>query len=92
MNLSISRIFPHGFTAHYAQHYACNKTIESFSNDISDENEDVKKAVDLLGKASTLMCITLISHISLSLLHNCNLKMPNFKFCGVFFPLSVVPK
>ena len=54
LNLSIPRIFPRGFTARYARHYACYKTIGNSGNDIDDRNEDVKKAIDLLSKATTL--------------------------------------
>ena len=54
LDLSIPRIFPRGFATRYSRHYACYKTIGSFSNDIDDGNEDVKKAIDLLSKATTL--------------------------------------
>ena len=54
LNLSIPRIFPRGFTARYAWHYACYKTIGSLGNDIDNGNKDVKKAIDLLSKATTL--------------------------------------
>ena len=92
MNLLILRIFPCGFAAHYAWHYACNKTIGSLSNNISDRNEDVKKAADMLGKATTLhVHHTYFVHF-LVMLHDCNLKMPNFKFYRFFLPLNVVPK
>ena len=89
MNLLILRIFPCGFAAHYAPHYACNKTIAS---NISDRNEDVKKAVDMLGKATTLhVHHTYFVHF-LVMLHDCNLKMSNFKFYRFFLTLNVVPK
>ena len=91
MNLLILRIFPCGFAADYARHYACNKTIGSLSNNISDRNEDVKKAVDMLGKATTLH----VHHtyfVHFLKLHDCNLKMSNFKFYRFFLPLNVVPK
>ena len=74
-----------------APHYACNKTIASLSNNISDRNEDVKKAVDMLGKATTLH----VHHtyfVHFLKLHDCNLKMSNFKFYRFFLPLNVVPK
>ena len=92
VNLLILRIFPCGFAAHYAWHYACNKTIGSLSNNISDRNEDVKKAVDMLGKATTLhVHHTYFVHF-LVMLHDCNLRMPNFKFYRFFLPLNVDPK
>lgn len=46
----------------------------------------------MLGKATTLhMHHTYFVHF-LVMLHDCNLKMPNFKFYRFFLPLNVVPK
>ena len=49
--------------------------VESFSNDDGDGNKDVKKAIGLLIKETTL-------HITLFLLVDFDVKMPNFTFYG----------
>ena len=50
--------------------------VGSFSNDDGDGNKDVKKAIGLLIKATTLH----VHHAFL--LHDLNVKMPNFTFYG----------
>ena len=52
--------------------------VGSFSNDDGDGNQDVKKAIGLLRKTTTLHFL----YISLPSLHDYNVKMPNCKFYG----------
>ena len=67
----------------------------NFSNDDGDGNEDVKKAVGFLRKTTTLHVHHAFLYISLSSLHDYDVKMPNCKFYGrrkqamtnFFFPL-----
>ena len=67
--------------------------IESFSN--GDGKQDVKKAIGLLRKTTTLHVHHAFLYISLPSLHDYDVKMPNCKFCGgrkqattnLFFPL-----
>ena len=54
----------------------------SFSNDDSDGNEDVKKAMGLLRKTTTLHVHHDFLYISLPSLHDYEVKMPNCKFYG----------
>ena len=67
----------------------------SFSNDDGDGSEDVKKAIGLLRKTTSLHLHHAFLYISLPSLHNYDVKMPNCKFYGgrkqattnLFFPL-----
>ena len=54
--------------------------VGSFSNDDGDGNEDVKKAIGLLRKTTTLHVHHAFWFISLPSLHDYDLKMPNCKF------------
>ena len=54
----------------------------SFSNDDGDGNEDVKKAIGLLSKTTTLHVHHAFLYISLPSLHDYDVKMPNCKFYG----------
>ena len=69
--------------------------IGSFSNDDGNGNEDVKKAIGLLRKTTTLHVHHAFLYISSPSLHDYDVKMPNCKFYGgrkrattnFFFPL-----
>ena len=69
--------------------------VGSFSNDDGDGNEDVKKAIGLLRKTTTLHVHHAFLYISLPYLHDYDVKMSNYKFYGgrkqattnLFFPL-----
>ena len=54
----------------------------SFSNDDGDGNPDVKKAIGLLRKTTTLHVHHAFLYISLPSLRDYDVKMPNFKFYG----------
>ena len=56
--------------------------IGSFSNDDGNGNEDVKKAIGLLRKTTTLHVHHAFLYISLPSLHDYDVKMPNCKFYG----------
>ena len=56
--------------------------IGSFSNDDGDGNQDVKKAIGLLRKTTTLHLHHAFLYISLPSLHDYDVKMPNCKFYG----------
>ena len=58
------------------------KSLESFSNDDGDGNEDVKKAIDLLRKTITLLVHHAFLYLSLSSLHDYDVKMIIFTFYG----------
>ena len=60
---------------------ACEVIIGSFSND-GDGDEDVKKAIGLLRKTTTLHVHHAFLYISLPSLHDYDVKMPNCKFYG----------
>ena len=70
-------------------------TIGSFSNDDGDGNEDVKKAIGLLRKTTTLHEHHAFVYISLPSLQDYDVKMLNCKFyrgrkqatTHLFFPL-----
>ena len=59
-----------------------SRTIRSFSNDDGDGNEDVKKAIGLLSKTTTLHVHHAFLNISWPSLNDCDVKMPNFTFYG----------
>ena len=54
----------------------------SFSNDDYDGNQDVKKAIGLLRKTTTLHVHHAFLYISLPSLHDYDVKLPNCKFYG----------
>ena len=56
------------------------KSIGSFSNDDGDGNQDVKNAIGLLRKTTTLHVHHAFLYISLPSLHDYDVKMPNCKF------------
>ena len=53
---------------------------ESFNNDDGDGSENVKKAIGLLNKTTTLHVHHAFLYISLPPLQDYNVKMPNFTF------------
>ena len=55
----------------------------SFSNDNGDGKENVKTALGLLSKTTSLHVHHAFLYMSLSLLHNHDVKMPNFTFSGL---------
>ena len=57
-------------------------SLGSFSNDDGDGNQDVKKAIGLLRKTTTLHVRHAFLYISLPSLHDYDVKMPNCKFNG----------
>ena len=57
-------------------------TIGSLSNDDADGNQDVKKAIGLLRKTTTLHVHHAFLYISLPSMHDYDVKMPNCKFYG----------
>ena len=56
--------------------------VGSFSNDDGDGNQDVKKAIGLLRKTTTLHVHHAFLYISSPSLHDYDVKMPNCKFYG----------
>ena len=60
----------------------CFLVAGSFSNDDGDVNQDVKKAIGLLSKKTTLHVHHAFLYISLPSLHDYDVKMPNCKFYG----------
>ena len=57
-------------------------SVGSFSNDDGDGNENVKKAIGLLSKTTSEHVHHDFLYISLPLLHDYDVKMPNFTFYG----------
>ena len=55
-------------------------SVGSFSNDDGDGNENVKKAIGLLSKTTSLHVHYAILYISLPLLHDYDVEMPSFTF------------
>ena len=55
-------------------------SVGSFSNDDGDGNENVKKAIGLLSKTTSLHVHHALLYISLPLLHDYDVKMPSFTF------------
>ena len=58
------------------------RIIGSFSNDDGDGNENVKKAIGLLSKKTSLHVHHPFLYISLPLLHDHDVKMSSFRFYG----------
>ena len=56
--------------------------VGSFSNDDGDGNQEVKKAIGLLRKPTTLHVHHAFLYISSPSLHDYDVKMPNCKFYG----------
>ena len=78
-------------------------SVGSLSNDDGNGNENVKKAIGLLSKTTSLHVRHAFLYISLPLLHDYDVKMPSFTFYGgrkasddklffLFLNLSAVPK
>ena len=78
-------------------------SVGSFSNDDGDGNENVKKAIGLLSKTTSVHVHHAFLYISLPLLRDYDVKMPSFTFyggpitsddklCFLFLNLSAVPK
>ena len=61
--------------------FLCTATIGSLSNDDSDGNEDVRKAIGLISKTTTLHVHHALLYISLPSLHDYNVKVLNFTIC-----------
>ena len=57
-------------------------TLGSFSNDNGDGNQNVKKAIGLLRKTTTLHMHHAFLYISSLSLHDYDMKIPNCKFYG----------
>ena len=57
-------------------------SVGSLSNDNSDGNENVKKAIGLLSRTTSLHMHHTFLYISSPLLHDYNMKMPSFTFYG----------
>ena len=58
-------------------------SVGSFSNDDGDGNENVKKAIGLMSKTTSLHVHHAFLYIfCLPLLHDCDVKMPSFTFYG----------
>ena len=66
----------------YTPHSGTSHQIGSFSNDDGDGNQDVKKAIGLLRKTTTLHVHHAFLYISLPSLHDYEVKMPHCKFYG----------
>ena len=78
---------------HHNHHYYTNVSIiirpspsssptGSLSNDDGDVNENGIKATGLDGKTTTLHVHYAFLYISLSSVHDCDVKMPYLTFCG----------
>ena len=63
-------------------------SVGSFINDDGDYNENVKKAMGLLSKTTSLHVHHTFLYISLPLLHDYDVKMPSFTFYGERLSLS----
>ena len=57
-------------------------SVGSFSNDNSDSNENVKKAIGLSSRTTSLHVHHTFLYIFLPLLHDYDMKMPIFTFYG----------
>ena len=62
--------------------YAFIKRLGSFSNDSGDGNENRKKTIGLISKTTTFHVYHTFLYISLPLLHDYDVKMPNFTIYG----------
>ena len=59
------------------RHNCCDSETGSFSNDDGDGNQDVKKAMSLLRKTTSLHVHHAFLYISLPSLHDYDVEMPN---------------
>ena len=59
-----------------------NVLLGSLNNDDGDVNKNDKKAIDFIGKTTTLHVHHAFLYISLPSLHGYDVKMPIFTFCG----------
>ena len=75
----MERLFP---VAHTRPNPPSVWLLGSFSNEDVDGKEDVKKAIGLLSKTTTLYVHHAFLYISLPSLHDYDVKMPNCKFYG----------
>ena len=57
-------------------------SLGSFSNDEGESSENVKKAIGLISKTTTLNVQHTFLYISLPSQHDYSVKMPNFTFYG----------
>ena len=57
-------------------------SLGSFSNDEGESSENVKKAIGLISKTTTLNVLHTFLYISLPSLHDYGVKMPNFTLYG----------
>ena len=71
-----------GTSTHARKLYVREMSVGSFSNDDGDGNENVKKAIGLLSKTTSLHVHHAFLYISLPLLHDYDVKMPSFTFYG----------
>ena len=60
----------------------CEMSVGSFRNDDGDGNKNVKKAIDLLSKTTSLHVHHAFLYMSLPLLHDYDVKVPSFTFYG----------
>ena len=85
--------------------YLLSQSLWSFGNDDGNVNENIKKAIPLLSKTTTLHVHHAFLYISSPSLHDYDAKMPNFTFYGgriktsndeiffrLFLNLNEVPK
>ena len=63
-------------------------SVGSFSNDDGDGNENVKKAIGLWSKTTSLHAHHTFLYISVPLLHDYDMKMPSFTFYGERISIS----
>ena len=66
----------------FVTHFVGGGIIGSFISDDGDGNENVKTAIGLLGKTANLHVHHAFLYISSPLLHDYDVKMPNFTFYG----------
>ena len=71
-----------GTSAHVRKLSVRKMSVGSFSNDNSDGNENVKKAIGLLSRTTSLHMHHTFLYIFLLLLHDYDMKMPSFTFYG----------
>ena len=71
-----------GISTHARKLSVREMSVGSFSNDDGDGNENVKKAIGLLSKTTSLHVPHAFLYISLPLLHDYDVKMPSFTFYG----------
>ena len=74
----------HGYTGELflSTRKAVQDVVKSFSNDGVVGSENVKKAIGLISKTTTFHVQQTFLYISLSSLHDYDVKIPNFTFYG----------